>query len=123
MTLTVMDGRYAVCRLAADAPAPDWVPGGGFVSITRTAEELSVVCPQGAVPEGVPQEKDFRILKVEGPLDFSLTGVLAGLSGALAEAKISLFAVSTFDTDYILVRDADLARALEALTAAGHHIR
>ncbi|MEZ5365820.1 MAG: ACT domain-containing protein [Bryobacterales bacterium] len=122
MNLTAMEGHYAVCRLAADAQAPDWA-AGGFVSITRTAEELSVVCPQDPVPDGVPQEKDFRILKVEGPLDFSLTGVLAGLSGALAEAKISLFAVSTFETDYILVRGADLARALEALTAAGHHVR
>jgi hypothetical protein len=122
MKLTVLADRYAVCRLEPGAPVPGWAEAGPFVSVTRTRDELSIVCLQDAVPAGVQVESDFRVLKVEGPLDFSLTGLLANLSGALAEAKISLFALSTFDTDYILVRDGDLIRARVALGRAGHTI-
>jgi hypothetical protein len=121
MKIAVLPGRFAVCRLAAGAPIPEWAKGGPFVSITRTADELSIVCLQESMPPDAQAERDFRAFKVEGPLDFSLTGLLANLSGALAAAGISLFAVSTFDTDYMLVRDADLERAISALTA-GHQI-
>jgi len=116
----VLDGRYAVCRLAPEAAIPDWARDGGFVSITRTPGELSIVCPQRSVPADAQAESDFQILKVEGPLDFSLTGILANLSSTLAEAKISIFALSTYDTDYILVRHDDLPQAKAALAAAGH---
>ena len=123
MKIAVLRGLFAVCRLEPEADAPAWARRGPFVSVTRTPDELSVVCLQEAVPEDVRAERDFRALKVEGPLDFSLTGLLANLSGALAAAGVSLFAVSTYDTDYILVRDADLELALDALSAAGHLIR
>ena len=123
MKIAVLPGRFAVGRLAADAPIPEWAKGGPFVSITSTADELSIVCLQESMPPDAQAERDFRAFKVEGPLDFSLTGLLANLSGALAAATISLFAVSTFDTDYILVRDADLERAIAALNAAGHQIQ
>lgn len=122
MKLSVSAGRYAVCRLEADEPAPAWAEGAGFVSVTRTADELSVVCREERVPAETRAEHGFRLLKVAGPLDFALTGVLASLSGALAGAGVSLFAVSTFDTDYLLVRETDLDRALEALAEAGHEV-
>ena len=120
MTLTVLEGRYSVCRLEASATIPSWARDGAFLSVTRTDDELSIVCPQDAIPPALQAESDFRILKVEGPLDFSLTGLLANLSSTLAAAKISIFALSTFDTDYILVRHDDLSAAQAALTAAGH---
>ena len=93
MTLTVLDGLFAVCRLGPTDAIPGWAQTGPFISITRTADELSVVCLEAAVPPGTQAERPFRALKVEGPLDFSLTGLLANLSGALAAANISLFAV------------------------------
>ena len=116
LRLTVLDDRLAVCRLAPDAALPDWLSWtGGLTVVCRTAEELSLVCPDGELPEGVRAERGWRAFKVEGPLDFALTGILAGLAAPLAEAGISIFAISTFDTDYLLVRAADLERAREVL--------
>ena len=119
LTLQVLPEMLAVCRLEAAAPLPAWAMHGSFSALTRTADELSVICAQASVPPGVMCEANWRALKVAGPLGFSMVGVLAGIAGALAKAKISLFAVSTFDTDYILVKDADLPGALQALRAAG----
>lgn len=123
LTLAVLDNLYSVCRLAPEAGIPNWVPATGFGSVTRTAEELSVVCPSDAVPDNVEAERDFQILKIEGPLDFSLTGILLAVAGPLADAGISIFALSTFDTDYVLVRNKDLGNTLSVLEAAGHTIR
>src|SRR5437588_2385958 len=120
LTLVLLDDTFSVCRLAADAPVPGWVGAGPFVSITRTADELSVVCRQEAVPEGVRCERDWRCLRVAGILDFSLVGVLASLLGPLADAGTSIFVVSTFDTDYLLVKEQDLQRAVEVLRRVGH---
>ena len=92
------------------------------VSITRTAEELSVVCSPEAVPEGVSHEPGWRALTVDGPLDFSLTGVLASLAGPLAEAGIPIFVVSTYDTDWLLVQAERLDAAVAVLRARGHDI-
>ena len=119
--IALLSGRYAVCRLEPDAPVPAWARGG-FVSITRTTEELSVVCDEDSVPQDVRCEPGWRCLKLAGPLDFSLVGVLQSLLSPLADAGISVFAVSTYDTDYVLVRDADLDRALAALRGAGWNI-
>lgn len=99
-----------------------WTQGHEFFSITRTPEELSVVVPQEHVPESITCQRDFRALQVAGPLAFDQVGVLASLATPLADAGISIFAISTYDTDYILVRQADLLRALEALRAAGHTV-
>jgi hypothetical protein len=120
LKLSTTDETCSVCRLAADEGIPHWVPAAGFVSITRTADELSVVCVSGSVPPSVRAEHGFRILKIDGPLDFSLTGILAAVAGPLAGAGISIFAVSTFDTDYILVKAGKLQQAVSALQAAGH---
>lgn len=117
--LTGLDGAFAVCRLAPDtAPAP-WMSAGRFWAIAGSRDELSVVCDMSRVPGGVQHEGPFAAFAVKGPLDFSLTGVLARLSAPLAAAGIPLFAVSTFDTDYILVPVARSAAACEAWSSAG----
>jgi hypothetical protein len=95
---------------------------GEFFSVTRTPAELSAVCDVGALPSGVKAEGPWLMLAVRGPLDFNMTGVLAGLATPLANAGISIFAVSTYDTDYVLVRNDDLDRAVRALREAGHTI-
>jgi len=120
LTLDLLRGTFAVCRLAPDARVPAWVAGGPFVSITRTADELSVVCRQEAVPEGVRCERGWRCLRVAGILDSSLVGVLASLVGPLTEAAVSVFVVSSFDTDYLLVKQENLQRAVAVLRRAGH---
>ena len=122
LTLRVQPETLAVCRLDADAALPGWAMRGSFSALTRTADELSVICPQVNVPPDITCEPDWRALKVEGQLDFSMVGVLAGISGALAGARISLFAVSTFDTDYILVKEIDLPGAVSALRLAGYGV-
>ena len=108
MTLSVLDDSFSVCRLAPDAGIPLWVPTKGFVSVTRTAEELSIVCQSDVVPDSVRTERGFRVLKIEGPFDFSLTGILLAVIGPLADVGISIFALSTYDTDYVLVKKKDL---------------
>lgn len=122
-SLIALRQRFAVCRLSPDAPIPAWASGGEFFSITRTADELSVVCLQDAVPEGTVCERDWRGLRVEGAMPFAVVGVVAGLLGALAAAGISLFVISTFDTDYLLVKERDWEAALEALAGCGYLIR
>ena len=104
----------AVCKLDKDAPVPAWASSGTFFSITRTADELSVVCQQSLVPDGVRCERDWRCLLVAGTMEFSMIGVVASLVTPLAEAGISVFVISTFDTDYMLVKEVDLERALAA---------
>ena len=123
LSLSVMDGAFSVCRLAPDAEIPHWVPMESFVSITRTTDELSIVCLSDAVPETVRTERDFRALKIEGLFDFSLTGILLAVIGPLADAGISIFAVSTYDTDYVLVKNKDLKHAVSVLSASGHSFR
>ncbi len=113
----------AVCRLSPDSEVPAWATKGEFFSLTRTPDELSVVCPEKDVPTGVKSEGGWRALGIEGPLDFSLVGVLAAVTEPLAEAGVSVFAVSTYDTDYVLVREEKLRVAVSALHGAGHEVR
>jgi len=120
--LTVLDGDLAVCRLAPDAALPAWADGPGFTSLTRTDEELSVICAVSRVPADVRRDGPWRALKVRGPFDFGVTGVMAALSRPLADAGISLLPVATFDTDYLLVKAEALDRAVAALTEAGHRV-
>jgi hypothetical protein len=101
---------------------PDWVFSKSFWSITRTDEELSLILPEECVPSSWKAEKGWRCLKVHGPLDSSLTGVLASLSAPLAEAGVSVLAICTYDTDYLLVRNGDLDRAREVLVEYGHQV-
>jgi hypothetical protein len=117
VNLTVLPGTLAVCRLPASERIPSWALElhEGFVSITRTPDELSIVCPQEAVPPDTTVEEGFRALMVPGPIPFEQTGVLARIATPLAAAGISIFAIATYDTDYVLVREADLERALTSL--------
>jgi uncharacterized protein len=121
LELRVLESELGIARLAPDAAEPDWACGE-FVSVTRTAEELSVVRAMGAVPAGLRVAGPWRALVVKGPIDFALTGVLNSLTGPLAGAGVGIFAISTFDTDYLLVQSGELGRAVEVLGAAGHLI-
>jgi hypothetical protein len=122
LTLSLLPEKLAICRLDPDAGVPDWAYGSRFLSITRADDELSIVCPEAGVPEEVRSNRGWRCLKVEGPLDLTLTGVLASLANPLAEAQINIFAISTYDTDYLLVKEENLARSIDALTRWGHRV-
>ena len=117
LTVSLLPGLFAVCRLDPEQALPAWLDwSADLSSVTRTIDELSIVCPSDQVPGEVTAERDWRAFKVEGPLDFALVGILAKLSGALADASVSLFAISTYDTDYLLVREDKLAEAKRALS-------
>jgi hypothetical protein len=119
MEVAVLPETLAICRLHASDRIPSWALElhEGFVSITRTPDELSIVCPEEAVPPDTTVEEGFRALVVPGPIPFSETGVLASLAAPLAAAGISIFALSTYDTDYVLVREKNVERALHVLHA------
>jgi hypothetical protein len=124
--LSLLPERFAVCRFGPDAPLPAWVFHGGATtwSLTRTSRELSLVCPEDDLPPSVEQaERGWRAFEVEGPIPFDETGVLAGLTAPLAAGRIGVFAISTYDTDLLLVREQDLERACAALAAVGHEVR
>ena len=126
MTLLVLPGELAVVRLPPDAHVPPWAftaAPGALWSMTRTDEEVSLVRAAEAVPSDARAERGWRSLRIAGTIDFGLTGVLASVLAPLGEAAISIFAVSTYDTDYVLVREHALESAIEALRAAGHEVR
>ena len=114
--------KLAVCQLPSGSRVPEWVMGTGFFCVTQTADELSIVCEEARVPDGVRVEKDWVALKLEGPFPFSLTGVLSSFLQPLATAEIPIFAVATFDTDYVLMKREKLEEAIKALGAAGHEM-
>jgi len=122
MQLYVLDDLYAVVRLEPDSPLPDWAQHGHFWSVTRSDSELSIVCRQDDVPPDASAERGFVAFEAAGPLDFSLIGIAASLVEPLAEADIPIFFLSTFETDYLFVRERDLHRSVEALTGAGHSV-
>jgi orotate phosphoribosyltransferase len=123
LTLVPLPGVYAICRLGPDAPPPDWATRGGFWSVTRTADELSVVCPEPDVPPGVRCERGWRGWRLAGTFDLGgETGVLAALLDPLAAAGVGVFAVSTFDTDYLWVAGANYDRAADVLRRHGHTV-
>ena len=120
MQLRTLPDSYAVVRLEPGADLPDWVDAGPFRSVTRTDHEVSVVCRDLDVPEGESVDRGWTVLEMIGPLDFTLTGVISSLVEPLAAMEIPIFVISTFETDYVLVRSSDLARAADALESAGH---
>jgi hypothetical protein len=120
--LTVLGERLSVCRLDAGQEVPAWATDSPFFSVTRTRDELSVVCPENVVPESTSRERGWRALRLEGPFDLSMVGILASVASPLAEAGASIFAVSTFDTDYVLVREEQLDLAVDTLRASGHRV-
>lgn len=113
---------YAISRLARAEPIPDWADGPGFVSISRTQDELSIVCAADRVPAEVQQDGGWQCLKLQGPFAFNETGIALAVIRPLSEAGIGIFLVSTFDTDYLLVKAADAEAAEQLLKAAGHSI-
>jgi len=120
-TFTLLDGHYAIVKLAADDAVPAWAHGA-FSSITRTRDELSIVCDESGVPD-VIADRGWRCLKLAGPMPLDQTGVAAAFTRVLADAGVALFVISTYDTDYVLVRDAALGHASAALRAAGYTVR
>jgi hypothetical protein len=120
MQLETLPQTFAVCRLEPAAPFPEWaLASEGILCLFRSSAELSVVCEEKLVPEDIKTEGSWCALRVKGTLDFALTGVLARISAPLAKAEISLFAISSFDTDYVLLKTENHAHALTALQAAG----
>jgi hypothetical protein len=124
LPLTVWAGRWAVSRLSPDAPLPEWATlPSDLTVVTRSTEELSIVSPEAVVPADVTSERGFRVIKVEGPVPFLSTGIMASLATPLAAAGIAIFPISTHDTDYVLVKEDVLTRSVDALRLAGWHVK
>ena len=117
-----MPGRFAIAQLPADAPVPDWATEGALTCVARTPEELSLIVSESAVPPDVRAERDWACVAVVGPLPFETTGIVAGLAQTLADAGVPILTLSTFHTDYLLVRSPQLEPSLDALRAAGHEV-
>jgi uncharacterized protein len=123
LSLSLLHDRIAVSQLPVNASYPlEWAGDGGFFAIIRTMDEITVVCDETVVPKGVRCEPGWRILMVNGPLEFNQVGVLAALAAPLAQAGISIYSISTFNTDYIFVKEATLAASLMVLSQAGYQI-
>lgn len=122
LTMKLLNNKYGVCRLDKNELIPTWPQNSDFFSITKTSDELSIVCSQDDIPDDIKCEKDWRMLKILGPLDFSLIGILSSISTILAQKGISIFAISTYDTDYILVKNKDIDNAIAALIAERYEI-
>jgi hypothetical protein len=115
-------GPYAIVRLAPDASVPEWATKGEFTSITRTGDELSIVCPTENLPSDVSSSHRWICLKLEGPFPFSQTGVLLSFIEPLSSKGIPIFAISTYDTDYVLIQEEFSGIALDSLRQAGHEL-
>lgn len=113
---------FGICRLKPDSIIPEWINTKCFYSITRTLDELSIVCDENQVPAEIECQRGWKALRVEGTLDFSLVGILSNISSILANSKVSIFAISTFDTDYILVKEKDLQKSIKSLIEEGYEV-
>ena len=123
LTLSLMPQKYAVCELQPNGHIPTWALIGDFVSLTRTEQELSVVCMQENVPDEIQAERDWRCVQVQGPFDFTVAGIHVSLAIPLAEANISILGIATYATDYLLIKENDLESAMQVLRNAGHYFR
>ena len=112
LTMKLLKDKYGVCRFDKNEQVPSWALKGDFYSITKTEDELSVVCLEENINGNIKYEDNWRVLKIEGPLDFSLVGILAKISGLMADNSISIFAISTYDTDYILIKNDKIENAI-----------
>ena len=122
LSLTLLPDAFAICRLDAEAQLPAWAFGAPWWSITRTPDELSVVCTEACVPDGVVASRGWRALRFAGPLPLDQTGILASVTTPLAAARVSVLALATYDTDYVLIPAAQRAAAIDALERAGHSV-
>ena len=123
LRLSVLEERLAVCRLEARAEIPPWATGAPFFCLTRTPEELSIVCAEERVPAGITCEPGWRAFKLEGAFDFGLVGVLASVAAPLARCEVGILAIATYDADYVLVQGSQLDLAMAALRESGHEVR
>lgn len=116
---SLVQGTFAICRLDKNHPLPHWAVGGEFWSVSRTPDEISVVCPQGSVPPGVDRDSGWRCLKVDSPFEFDLSGMVSDMAAPLAREGMDLFVVATQDSDYLMVREQDLKKAIDELARSG----
>jgi hypothetical protein len=123
LTISVLPEHLSICRLEADALVPAWIEKGTFVSVTRTREELTVICPQEHVPAEVKLSRNWRALKLEGPFDLDLVGLLVSVAAPLAQAGVGILPVGTYETDYVLVRQDQLDAAIRALRFVGCQVQ
>jgi hypothetical protein len=122
LIMKLLNDKYGVCRLDKKDVIPTWGIDGEFYSITKTEDELSIVCLQNTIPDNIKYEGEWRVFKVEGPLDFSLVGILSAISSLMAEKGISIFAISTYDTDYILIKEHDMDKAIKTLSDNNYEV-
>ena len=123
LTLDVLQAPVAICRLAPDTEVPPWAwQTKVFLTISRTAQELSITADESVVPAGIPAQRGYRVLKVRGTLSFGLVGIVLQIMEPLAQVGLPVSVVSTHDTDYVLVKEKDLTQAIHALEVAGHHV-
>jgi hypothetical protein len=123
LPLIILPDKFAICQLPVDTPFPDWGRSNSLLAFVRTSSELSVVCDERYAPPDVKAERGWRCFLVQGPLDFSMVGVLSAVTTPLAQAGIGIFVISTYDTDYILVKESALDRAQNALIQAGFLVK
>lgn len=123
ITLKRLGGSYGIARLDPTSPIPVWADGEGYVSITRSDDELSIVCLSQRIPEDVRRDTGWRCLKFQGPFAFDQAGILLAVIAPLSRNGIGVFVVSTFDTDHLLLQEADTARAEQLLAEAGHTLK
>ena len=123
LTFQLQSGEYSLCRLAPEQTIPGWVYDSAFFTITKTSDELSIVCESQFVPGEAKQNGQWRLLKILAVLDLSLTGITAQFSTALADAAVNICVIATYDTDYVLVKDEKLSAAINALENAGFSVQ
>jgi len=123
LTIYLLSGPLSICRLAAHAPIPEWATAAPFFALTRTADELSIICASDRVPAGVTANGEWRAFRLVGPFEFAEVGILLRVAAPLAAAGVSILPLATYDTDYVLVRTLQLAAAVAALRGDGHEIR
>ena len=122
LSLSILKGTYAICRLAADSPPPAWALASSHYSITRTSDEMSIVVVERCVPADVIASRGWQAIRFAGPMPLDQSGILASVTTPLAAARVSVFAMATYDTDYILIPAAQRSSAVAALEAAGHRV-
>jgi len=123
LTVSLLPGRLAVCQLGPHDDPPPWASAGAIHSVTRTSDELSIVCDEANVPQGVTCERGWRAFKLEGPFNFGLTGIMRAVADPLADAGVSIFTQSTYNTDYVMVKEEQVEQAVEALKESGHYVK
>ena len=123
LTISLLDDEFTVCRLDPGAAIPAWVSEGEFSSVTRTRDELSIVCASKYVPADCKSEPGWRALKLEGPLDLAVTGIVASVAEPLAAVEVAIFPIATYDTKYLLIKAHQVQLAVNALTGCGHVVR